>query len=1643
MNTAVTVAALVDAQAARRPGEVAVSCGGRRVTYAELDRAAARVTGALRRLGAGPDQCVGVCLGRSADVPAVLLGILRAGAAYLPLDPAYPADRLRLMIADARPPVVLTTAATRPVVPARPGTAVLTLDELGTEPAGPVPVPGDALAYVLYTSGSTGRPHGVGVPHRAIVNLVLGDCARFGADEVFLHAAPLAFDASTFEIWGALAHGARLAIVPEGRAGPGELAETIRAEGVTTAWLTASLFHLMVREHPAGLRPLRQLLAGGDVLSPSLVRRAVAALPEGTLVNAYGPTEATTFSTCGPVGREPAPGPVPIGGPIAGVRAYVLDEALGPCPAGTAGELYLSGAGLARGYHGAPALTARRFLPDPFAGRPGARMFRTGDRVRQRADGAFEFLGRLDDQVKVRGHRVDPGAVAAALRTHHDVDEAVVTAGADPAGNHRLAGYVTLRPGGRVTGRAIRWFLTRRLPEFEVPATVTVLDRLPMTANGKVDRTALPAPVAAATGRAPRTPAEERVADTLAEITGTPVAGVDDGFFDLGVDSVQLMRLAARLGVPVRTVFDAGTSAELARRLPDRPRSGPAIPAAGPGPARLSPAQERLWVLDQLGGSAGYVVPMVYRLRGPLDTAALAWACAELVRRHEGLRTVFPAVDGVPEQRVLEPPDTVLRTEHLGGLSEADRTRRCGELVDEVLTTAFDLAGGPVFRAVLVELAPDEHVLAWAAHHIVVDGWSMGVLRRELGELHRARTEGRPPDLPPLPVRYRDFAAWDRRRLDPARAGELAAFWRAELRDVPVLELPADRVRPAALSRRGGAVEAELTAGRAAALRGIAADHGVTVFLVALAAFQVLLARYSGQRDFAVGVPVAGRGRPELDGLVGFFVNTVVFRARLDGDPSFGELLTRTGDTAAAVFAHQDLPFERLVDTLAVPRGTDRHPLVQVFFAGQNTPAGELDLPGVRLTRLRPPVTGSKFDLALSIEDTEGTRDTEDTSGGGLRVEAEYSLDLFTPETVHGLVERYLGLLDAVTREPDTPISRLPLPGPATAGRAGPVVSLPARDVPAAVARQAAIRPAAVALSCRGDRVTYRELEERAGHLARQLVRLGAGPERLVGVCAERGPELPVLLLAVLKTGAAYLPLDPGLPAARLARLVGDAAPVTVVSTRSTADRLPGAVLFEDLSAAAAPDVSLPRAGHPDSLAYVMYTSGSTGRPKGVAVTHRGVLRLVADRSWATPGPAEVLFQLSPPSFDIATLEIWGALANGARLAVFPPGADPVADAAAEIERAGVTTLVLATPLFHEIVHSGLERLRGVRRLMVGGDVLAAADARHAAAALPGCRIFNGYGPTEGTTLSTVYPVTADAPAPVPIGAPVGGSAAYVLDDRFAPVPPGVPGELFLGGPALARGYLGAPAATAKRFVPDPFGPPGARLYRTGDRARWRPGGALEFLGRVDHQVKIRGFRVELEEVEAVLREHDQVRDAVVTLLGDDPVTRRLVASVVADADVDLRGLLAARLPSYMVPSRISRVPELPRTPAGKPDRRAVAAREAAVAAGPPRPAGRPPDAVEKVVADVWAGVLGGAAPGTDDNFFEAGGNSLLLTRVRARLREESGRDVALVDLVRHPTIAALARFLRGEVASPPGAPEPPGARARMRRQRALRSAGD
>ncbi|HLE84915.1 MAG TPA: amino acid adenylation domain-containing protein, partial [Thermoanaerobaculia bacterium] len=1302
-----------EARARRHPDAVAVVAGAGHLSYGELRRRAHRLAGELRRRGVGPETPVALALERSAELVVAILGTLEAGGCYLPLDPSDPEERIAFMVADVAAPVVVTTAERAARLPAGiAGAWVVLVDrevggarEADSAPGGPEArqaVGPEGAAYVMYTSGSTGKPKGVIVPHRAVVRLVHGldrgwGFARFAPDETFLQLAPAAFDASTLELWGALLHGGRLVVAPPGPVSSAELGRAVEAERVTTLWLTAGLFHQVVEAGLERFAGLRRLLAGGDVLSPEHCRRTLAALPDTVLVNGYGPTENTTFTCChvmtGPGGVA---SPVPLGRPIGHTAVHVVDRHLRPVPPGVPGELLAGGAGLARGYAGRPARTAERFVPDPFAGAagsgPGARLYRTGDLARWRPGGELEFLGRLDQQVKIRGFRVEPGEIEAVLAGHPAVAEAVVAARDDPAGGKRLVAYAVASGAGGELAAELRSYLAARLPGPMVPAAVVLLDALPLGPTGKVDRRALPeprweGPGEGAGGGPPAGPVEEVIAGAWVEVLGLEPGriGRHDRFFDLGGHSLAAARVVARmrdaLGVelPLAAVFDAPTVAGLAARAERELAGGAAVlppierraRAAG-GPAGrsfpLSFAQERLWFLDRYEpGSPVYNVPMVLALAGPLDAPALGASLGAIVRRHEVLRTTYePGSDG-PRQVVHPEAGAGLPVVDLSGLPAPARERAAESAAAVLARRPFDLARGPVLRAALLRLGEREHRLALVVHHIATDGWSMGVLLDELAAGYpagaRIGAAGEPSPLPELPVQYADFVRWQRGWLRGELLAEQLAYWTARLADLEPLELPADRPRPAIQSTRGALRSRPLEAGAAAAAEAAGRRSGATAFMTLLAVFAALVARLTGRDDLAFGTPVANRRRSELEGLIGFFVNTLVLRIDLAGDPSFRELLARVRRAALEAYRHQDVPFERLVEALGVPRDLARNPLFQVTFA-VHPDAGPCPL-GALEVRSLPVASGTaKVDLSLTVA----------RAGGRLEAAAEYASALFDATSVERLLRAFASLLQGAAGAPDARLSELPLLGAAerhqvlVEWRARPGRALPDRSVHRLVAEWAGLREDAVAVVDRGRHLSYGELERRAEALARALGGLGVRPGSLVGLAMERSAERVVALLGILAAGGAYVPLDPSYPEERLAFLLADVGLRVLVTEASALARLPvdpsrTRVLVTDRLQSvrradpdrARPEPLLPEVD-PGAPAYVLYTSGSTGRPKGVVVPHRGVVRLVHEAEFVEFGSDQTILQFSSLSFDASTIEIWGALTHGGRLLIHPPG---------------------------------------------------------------------------------------------------------------------------------------------------------------------------------------------------------------------------------------------------------------------------------------------------------------------------------------------------------------------------------------------------
>jgi amino acid adenylation domain-containing protein len=1685
-----SVHALFARQQARAPEAVALSWDGGEMTFGELERRANRLARHLRRLGARPGSRVGVGLERGPEMVVAFLAALKAGGAYVPLDPTYPPDRLAYMAADSAVPVLVTESRFREAF-AGSGAAVLCIDESRGEieaeaemEPGIDPGP-EAPAYLIYTSGSTGRPKGVAVPHRAIVRLVRQDrYAELGPGEVFYQISAASFDVATFEIWAALLNGGRLVLPGAQPPTPREIGEHVRGHGVTTLWLTAGLFHLVVDEEIGALAGVRQLLAGGDVLSVAHVRRVLEAYPQVRLIDGYGPTENTTFTTCHTVRPEDLERPsIPVGRPIAGTLVYILDEGMRPCPVGVPGELYAGGDGLALGYHARPALTAEKWVPDPFSGRPGARLYRTGDRARwiesaemrecestldpaedERTDalthsrtGVVEYLGRIDQQVKVRGFRIEPGEIEAALREHPHVGDAVVVARADGPGEKRLVAYVVPRDGTRPAAAALREALGRRLPAHMVPSAFMVLDTLPLNPSGKVDRAALPAPDAREEAEAyvaPRTPTEEVVAGIWAGVLREERVGAADDFFALGGHSliatqvVSRVRQALGVDLPLRALFEASTLAAFAARVDEALRAGagtgapPIVPVEG-NDLPLSFAQERLWFIDRLEpGNPVYNIPFPLRLKGALDVPALQRALSEVVRRHDSLRTRFPTVDGRPVQRVEPAGDSHLPSEDLSTLPDGGREAEAARRVREWALAPYDLERGPLFRAGLLRLGEGDHVLLVGMHHVVSDGWSIGVFWRELITLYGAFGRGEPSPLPDPHLQYADFAVWQRGWLQGEALQQQVDWWREHLAGAPaLLELPTDRPRPPTQSHRGAQLPFTLPAELAEGARALARREGATLFMALLSAWNALLSRWSRQDDVVVGTPVAGRTRRETEGMIGFFVNTLPLRTSLAGDPSFRALLGRVRETTFGAYAHQDLPFERLVEELQPERSLSHAPVYQVMMVLQNTPEG----PSEGFAGLEP--AGLEGGGEFGVARVDLTLGLMEGPGGSLVGSLEYATDLFERATAERILRHFETLLRSVIQSPEAPVSSLAMLTPderaelVAAGSA--TASFPVtQPLHALFAARAAGTPDAPALTFAGETLPYAELDRRANRLAHHLRALGAGPERLVGLCVERSLETVVGILAVLKAGAAYLPLDPAYPEERLAYMLEDSGASIVLTTSDLSGKLTGGTTLVRLDADAEaiarrpsdpPSVDV----DPSALAYVIYTSGSTGRPKGVEVTHASVVRLfLATDRWFGFGADDVWTLFHSYAFDFSVWEIWGALLYGGRLVVVPwvVSRSPE-ELHALLERERVTVLNQTPSAFRQLIRVNEEAARdlALRVVIFGGEALDPASLRgwveRRGDESP--RLVNMYGITETTVHVTYRPITADdvrAGSASPIGVPIPDLSVHVLDARGEPLPVGVVGEMHVGGAGVARGYLRRPELTAQRFVPDPFSSdPAARLYRSGDLARRLPDGSLEFQGRADDQVKVRGFRIELGEIESVLLEHPAVREAVVLARGAGADDRRLYAWVVPSAEVtsaDLRAHLLERLPDYMVPAAFVPLDRLPLTRNGKVDRRALPEPEADAAAGADYVAPRTP--TEEVLAGVWAGLLGRERVGATDGFFELGGHSLLATRVVSRLREDFGVEVPVRAVFEHPTLGALAaeidRLLRAEggVEAPP-----------------------
>ena len=1643
-----SITGLFEEQVKRTPSAPALIFDEKTLSYAELSQQANRLAHYLKERGVGPEMRVAVCLERSLEMMIAILGILKSGGAYVPLDPAYPMERLGFMLDDSAAPVLLTNSVIRNRLPAGWVHAI----ELDTEsseielqpnqdPAGQI----NSLqaAYVIYTSGSTGQPKGVVVPHQAVVRLVVSpNYVELNGSCRMLQLAPLSFDAATFEIWGALLNGGSLFIMGPGHASVEEIADTLHLQQINTLWLTAGLFHEVVDSSLGALAEVRQLLAGGDVLSGNHVQRVRDVFSECQVINGYGPTENTTFTACYPVPADVDVNEgVPIGFPINHTRVYVLDEDLELVPLGVTGDLFAAGSGLARGYINQPALTAERFVPDPF-GAPGSRMYRTGDQVRWRANGALEFIGRADQQVKIRGHRIELGEIESVLARHTAVAKAVVIAREDQPGEKRLVGYIVAVPGQAANPAALIEYLSQTLPDYMIPSALVMLDALPLTVNGKIDRKALPSPdfKEAAAGRKPRTPLEETLCGVFADVLSVESVGIDDDFFALGGHSLLATRLVSRvrvaLGVelPIQAVFEWPTVAELSQHLGVGKARTPLRHQSRPERVPLSFAQQRLWFLYRMEGpSPTYNIPFALRLHGAMDSDALAMALADVVARHETLRTIFPENDGLPFQHIL-PAEEARPALTIEEVSESELRER----LETAAAACIHLGQEMPLRVRLFRLKPDCHVLFFLLHHIASDGWSLMPLARDVQQAYTARTRGDAPVFSELPVQYADYTLWQRSLLgdendDHSMAAQQLEFWRNALLDAPEeLNLPVDRPRPAVASYRGEMLPLRLEADLHRDLLQLAHAHGASLFMVLQAALAALLSRLGTGEDIPIGTVIAGRGEESLTELVGFFVNTLVMRADVSGNPSFVQLLQRVRSFALKAYAHQDLPFERLVEVLKPLRSLSRHPLFQVMLVLQNAPLADLELPGLTLDHQPLTHTIAKFDLTLRLDEhfnAEG-------EPLGIEGDLEFSSDLFDRSSAEMMAVRLVRLLKAVVSSPHELISRFDiltteerraLLEEYNATMASPA---PPASLTELFEAQSARTPNAIALTFGAHSLTYAQLNQKANRLAHTLIQLGAEPEKLVGIALEPSLELIVAAVATLKAGAAYLPLDPDYPEARLSHMLADSAPTVVISTESVRCRLPRDINVFSLDAAETKRLldempaDNPRSRLlPHHSAYVIYTSGSSGAPKGVVVTHHNVVRLFdATRDWISFNANDVWTLFHSYAFDFSVWEIWGALLHGGRLVIVPKTVtrSPL-EFLKVLVKEQVTVLNQTPSAFYQLIDADAENAPlgdrlSIRSIIFGGEALDLSRLRRWYERHPdkSPRLVNMYGITE-TTVHVSYLELDEQKVRAAKGSLIGGNIPdlliYVLDSYLEPVPVGVVGELYVAGAGVARGYWDRAALTAERFVANPYRA-GGRMYRTGDVARRLSDGTLEYLGRSDQQVKIRGFRIELGEIEAALRSQPGVRHVVVIAHQHTPGEKQLVAYVVpaSGATMDkvfLQHSLSEQLPEYMVPAAFVELGELPLTSNGKLDRQAL-----------PQPeilsehyrAPRTPE--EEILCGLFAEALSLERVGIDDNFFDLGGHSLIAARLTSQARSALGVELSIRALFESPTVAELAKHL-------------------------------
>ncbi|MCC5666990.1 amino acid adenylation domain-containing protein [Nostoc sp. CHAB 5784] len=1655
---------LFEEQVERSPDTIAVVFEDKQLTYREMNQRANCLAHHLKTLGVGPEVLVGICVERSLEMVVGLLGILKAGGAYVPLDPTYPTERLHHILEDSGVQVLLTLSQLVKSLPKHQA-RVVCLDTNWEQIAlhsDSNPIHGvtrDNLAYVIYTSGSTGRPKGVAIEHHSTVALLTWAKEVFATEDLagVLASTSICFDLSVFELfvplsWGGLVILAQNALdLPTLPAAaqvtlintvPTAMAELVRSQGI-----------------PASVRIVN---LAGEPLQNQLVQQIYQLPNVQQVFNLYGPSEDTTYSTFALIKKGDTL--VTIGRPIANTQVYLLDKKLQPVPIGVPGELYIGGDGLARGYLNRPDLTQEKFISNPFSNQPNSRLYKTGDKARYLTDGNIEFKGRLDNQVKIRGFRIELGEIETAIAQYPGVRETAVIAREDVPGQKYLAAYIVPNHSEALASSDLRGFLKEKLPDYMIPGAFVILSALPLTPNGKVDRRALPAPdfqpELQRSSVAPRTPIEEMLASIWTDVLRIELVGVHHNFFELGGHSLLATQVISRVRdtfaveLPLRSLFEAPTIAEFASRVENSLKNGqsqealPLLPIPRSESIPLSFAQARLWFLDQLQpNSAFYNIPLALRLSGQLNIAALQSSINEIIQRHEALRTNFTTQEGQPVAVIAATLNCQLQVVNLLHIRESELQIEAQRLAFEEANRPFNLEREPLLRSMVQKLGETEYVLLFTMHHIISDGWSLGVFTHELTELYKAFGTGITPVLPSLPVQYADFALWQRQWLQGEKLEAQLDYWKQQLKNAPaLLELPTDRPRPAVQTYRGRYHYAALSLELSGKLSALSKRTGVTLFMTLLAAFVTLLYRITSSDDIVVGTPVAGRNRQEIERLIGFFVNTLVLRTHLGGDPSFEDVLSRVREVALGAYTHQDLPFEQLVEALQPTRSLSYTPLFQVMFALDEKSVPSFELPELTVSSYAVEIGTAKFDLTLSMENT----------ADGLVGVWEYNADLFDETTIARMAGHFQTLLKGIVANPQQRVPELSLLTLRERHQLLVEWNNTQTEYPQdkcihqLFEEQVERNPDAIAVVFEDKQLTYRELNQRANCLAHHLKTLGVGSEVLVGICVERSLKMMVGLLGILKAGGAYVPLDPQLPHKRLSFMLSDSSVPVLLTSSKLMVRLP-----ENKARVVCLDTDWEIISHsseenpvssvgPQNLAYVIYTSGSTGQPKGTLIIHQGLVNYL---SWCTKAYAVADGSGAPVhssiGFDATITSLFSPLLVGKKVVLLPEKQ--------EIEALGAIlcsqsqfSLVKITPAHLDLLSFLIPNWSAnnqTRAFIIGGEALSGKSVSFWRESAPSTKLINEYGPTETVVGCCVYEVNAQTSLSggIPIGRPIANTQLYILDRYLQPVPIGVLGELYIGGAGLARGYLNRPDLTESKFIPNPFSnEPGSRLYKTGDKARYLPDGNIEFKGRLDNQVKIRGFRIELGEIEAVLTQHPEVDQAVVVVHEDQPSNQRLVAYIVSterlnsieDLTHKIKTDLRQQLPEYMVPVTLMRLSALPLTPNGKVDRRALP---------PPEPVMRslslemPQTKVEKLIADVWQKILLLEKVGRDDNFFDLGGNSLRLIQVLQKLQIIFTKELSMVEMFQHPTVRALGQLLSEQRSQTPDAPKSEAERAELR----------